>query len=63
LKSLTGTPNDNGAFIIDFREEPGSANHLPIAESLYYVVCFYRPRGKVLDSAWTFPQAKLVTSK
>jgi hypothetical protein len=63
VNSLTGTSNDNRAFIIDFSEEPGIVNHLPIAEGLYCKVCFYRPRGKFLDSAWTLRQAKLVTSK
>ncbi|MEJ2533641.1 MAG: DUF1214 domain-containing protein [Halioglobus sp.] len=31
VNSLTGTPNDDGSYTIHFRGEPGSVNHLPIA--------------------------------
>ena len=43
--------------------EPGSVNHLPIAEGWNYMVRFYQPREEILDGTWTFPEVKPVASQ
>ena len=63
VNSLTGTPNDDGSFTIHFGGEPGSANHLPIAEGWNYSVRLYQPRKEILDGTWKFPEVKPVASK
>ena len=63
VNSLIGTPNDDGSYTIHFGGEPGSVNHLPIAEGWNYMVRFYQPRKEILDGTWTFPEVKPVASK
>ena len=63
VNSLIGTPNDDGSYTIHFGGEPGSVNHLPIAEGWNYMVRFYQPREEILDGTWTFPEVKPVAEK
>jgi len=56
-------PDDDGSYTIHFGGEPGSVNHLPIAEGWNYMVRFYQPRKEILDGTWEFPQVKPVASK
>jgi hypothetical protein len=63
VNSLTGTANDDGSFTIHFGGDPGSINHLPIAEGWNYTVRFYQPRKEILDGTWKFPEVKPVASK
>jgi hypothetical protein len=63
VNSLTGTANDDGSFTIHFGGDPGSVNHLPIAEGWNYSVRLYQPRKEILDGTWTFPEVKPVASK
>jgi hypothetical protein len=46
VNSLTGTANEDGSYTIHFGGEPGSVNHLPIAEGWHYI-----PAAKG-DSRW-----------
>jgi hypothetical protein len=55
--------NDDGSFTIHFGGDPGSSNHLPIAEGWNYSVRFYQPRKEILDGTWTFPEVKPVAAK
>jgi hypothetical protein len=63
VNSLTGTPNEDGSFTIHFGGDPGSTNHLPIAEGWNYTVRFYQPQKAILDGTWKFPDVKPVASK
>ena len=63
VNSLIGTPNDDGSYTIHFGGEPGSVNHLPIAEGWNYMVRFYQPRKEILDGTWEFPEVEPVASK
>jgi hypothetical protein len=63
VNSLIGTPNEDGSYTIHFGGEPGSVNHLPIAEGWNYMVRFYQPRKAILDGTWKFPEVKPVASK
>jgi len=63
VNSLIGTPNDDGSYTIHFGGEPGSVNHLSIAEGWNYMVRFYQPRKEILDGTWKFPEVKPVASK
>jgi hypothetical protein len=63
VNSLTGTANDDGSFTIHFGGDPGSTNHLPIAEGWNYTVRLYQPRKEILDGSWKFPEVKPVASK
>jgi hypothetical protein len=63
VNSLTGTPNPDGSFTIHFGGDPGSVNHLPIAEGWNYTVRLYQPRKEILDGSWSFPEVKPVESK
>jgi len=63
VNSLTGTPNEDGSFTIHFGGDPGSVNHLPIAEGWNYTVRLYQPRKEILDGTWKFPEVKPVESK
>ena len=63
VNSLTGTANDDGSFTIHFGGDPGSINHLPIAEGWNYTVRLYKPRKEILDGTWKFPQVKPMASK
>ena len=63
VNSLTGTANDDGSYTIHFGGEPGTVNHLPIAEGWNYSVRFYQPQKAILDGTWKFPDVKPVASK
>ncbi len=63
VNSLTGTANDDGSYTIHFGGEPGTVNHLPIAEGWNYSVRFYQPRQEILDGTWKFPEVKPVAAK
>ncbi len=63
VNSLTGTPNEDGSFTIHFGGDPGSVNHLPIAEGWNYTVRLYQPRKEILDGTWTFPEVKPVEAR
>ena len=63
VNSLTGTANDDGSFTIHFGGDPGSTNHLPIAEGWNYSVRLYQPQKTILDGTWKFPEVKPVESK
>ncbi|WP_205749342.1 DUF1214 domain-containing protein [Desulfopila sp. IMCC35008] len=63
VNSLTGTPNEDGSFTIHFGGDPGSVNHLPIADGWNYTVRLYQPQKEILDGSWTFPEVKPMESK
>jgi hypothetical protein len=63
VNSLTGTANDDGSYTIHFGGDPGSTNHLPIAEGWNYSVRLYQPQKAILDGTWKFPEVKPVASK
>jgi hypothetical protein len=63
VNSLIGTPNEDGSYTIHFGGDPGSTNHLPIAEGWNYTVRFYQPRKEILDGSWKFPEVKPVAAK
>jgi len=63
VNSLTATANDDGSITIHFGGDPGSVNHLPIAEGWSHSVRLYKSRKEILDGAWKFPAVKPVASK
>ena len=63
VNSLTGTANEDGSFTIHFGGDPGSVNHLPIAEGWNYTVRLYQPQKEILDGTWKFPEVKPMESK
>jgi len=59
IRALPTKKDGNGGERFYHRSgEPGSVNHLPIAESWNYMMRFYQPRKEILDGTWTFPEVK-----
>ena len=55
VNSITGVPNEDGTFTINFGGSPEERNALPIMEGWNYLVRLYRPRTEVLEGRWSFP--------
>lgn len=60
VNSVSGTPNADGSFTINFGGDASSVNFLPISEGWNYVVRMYKPRKEVLDGSWTFPEVEKI---
>jgi hypothetical protein len=57
VNNVTAKPDADGATTIHFGGDPDSSNHLRIMPGWNYLVRLYRPREKILDGTWTFPEA------
>lgn len=55
VNNITGVPNEDGTFTINFGGSPQEPNALPIMEGWNYLVRLYRPRPEVLEGRWSFP--------
>ena len=60
IHNISGTPNADDSFTIQFGGNTASASHLTINESWNYVVRLYQPRKEILDGTWTFPDVEPV---
>lgn len=61
VNNLTAKKNGDGSVTIQFGGEAGSApNILPVPPGWSYMVRLYRPRAKILDGTWKFPEAQPV---
>ena len=59
LNNLTAKRNVDGSFTVQFGGCDGKIpNCLPITKGWNYTVRLYRPRKKILDGSWKFPEAK-----
>lgn len=58
LNSITVKKGGDGTVAIQFGGcDDKAVNCLPIVQGWNYMVRLYRPRGEILDGAWTFPDA------
>jgi hypothetical protein len=61
LNNLTAKKNADGSVTVRLGACDGkSPNCLPITPGWNYIVRLYRPRKKILDGSWTFPEAHAV---
>jgi hypothetical protein len=60
VNNISGTPNKDGSFTVNFGGDPESKNYLHITEGWNYAVRMYQPRKEVLDGSWIFPVVQLV---
>lgn len=60
VNNVTGTPNKDGSYTVNFGGDPESVNYLHITEGWNYTVRFYQPRKEILKGAWKFPSVKAV---
>lgn len=58
VNSITGTPNKDGSYTVNFGGDPKSVNYLHITEGWNYSVRFYQPRKEILNGKWSFPKVK-----
>lgn len=55
---VTAKNNSDGSTTVHFGAcEDGRGNCIPITNGWNYIVRLYRPRPKILDGSWTFPEA------
>ena len=60
LNNIIAKKDKDGAITVQFGGCDGKIpNCLPIMPGWNYMVRLYRPRAKILDGTWTFPEAKL----
>ncbi len=60
VNNVTGKPNKDGSFTVNFGGDPEAANYLHIMEGWNYIVRLYQPRKEILDGTWTFPAVQTV---
>lgn len=60
VNNVTGTPNKDGSYTVNFGGDSESVNYLHITEGWNYTVRFYQPRKEILKGAWKFPSVKAV---
>jgi hypothetical protein len=60
VNNISGMPNKDGSFTVNFGGDPKSMNYLHIVDGWNYVVRLYQPREEILDGTWTFPSVKKV---
>ncbi len=60
VNNVTGTPNKDGSYTVNFGGDPKSVNYLHLSEGWNYTVRFYQPRKEIIEETWTFPQVKKV---
>ena len=60
VNNISGTPNADGSFTVQFGGDPESVNFLPITEGWNYVVRMYQPREEIVDGTWSFPDVEPV---
>ena len=60
VNNITGTPNKDGSFTVNFGGDPKSVNYLHIMDGWNYTVRFYQPRKEILNDEWTFPKPQKV---
>ncbi len=60
VNNISGTPNKDGSFTVNFGGDPKSVNYLHIADGWNYAVRLYQPHKEILDGTWTFPSVKKV---
>lgn len=61
FNNLTAQSNTDGSYTIQFGGCDGhTVNCLPITPGWNYAVRMYRPRQKILDGSWKFPEAEQV---
>lgn len=58
VNNVTGTPNKDGSYTVNFGGDPKSVNYLHITEGWNYTVRFYQPRKDILNGTWAFPKVK-----
>lgn len=56
MNNISGTPNKDGSFTVNFGGDPKSVNYLHIREGWNYLIRFYQPRKEILEGTWAFPQ-------
>jgi hypothetical protein len=62
VNSITAKKSVDGAIAVQFGGCDGEIpNCLPITKGWNYTVRLFRPRPKILDDTWSFPQAKPVS--
>ncbi len=60
VNNVTGKPNKDGSFTVNFGGDPEAANYLHIMEGWNYIVRLYQPRKEILEGTWTFPAVQTV---
>ena len=60
VNNITGTPNKDGSFTVNFGGDPKSVNYLHITEGWNYTVRFYQPRKEIIEGEWIFPDVEPV---
>ncbi len=60
VNNVTGTPNKDGSFTVNFGGEPKSVNYLHITDGCNYTVRLYQPRKEIIEGEWIFPDVKPV---
>jgi hypothetical protein len=55
FNNVTAKKNKDGSVTIHFGGDPKKPNFLPIVLGWNYIVRLYRPKKKILDGSWTFP--------
>jgi hypothetical protein len=63
VNNITGKPNKDGSFTVNFGGDPKAPNYLHIREGWNYTVRLYQPRKEILDGAWTFPSVQTIKSE
>jgi hypothetical protein len=60
VNNISGTPNKDASFTVNFGGDPKSANYLHILDGWNYTVRLYQPRKEILDGTWTFPAVQRI---
>jgi hypothetical protein len=60
VNNVTAKPNADGSVTIQFGGDEDTPNYLPIMPGWNYVVRMYRPRKKLLEGSWKFPEAQAI---
>ena len=58
VNNITGTPNKDGSFTVNFGGDPKSVNYLHIMDGWNYTVRFYLPHKEIIEGEWIFPDVK-----
>jgi len=55
VNSISGTPNEDGSFTVNFGGDPKAVNYLHLTEGWNYIIRFYKPHKEILEGTWKFP--------
>ena len=56
VNNISGTPNKDGSFTINFGGDPKSVNYLHLSEGWNYTIRLYQPHKEILEGSWSFPK-------